>query len=1276
MQGFRTRELALLGFLVAIWVVCFALFVREGLHGGPPQTHLLVGPPDGADAYPIVARLRPGYRMAADGVRPGDRLIRVGDRDLRGSMPWTVYARIYAAASGTSVRVEHERDDHRFVSVEHLVGDGSPWRDAVVAFGFAFTAVLVLWRAPGSRMVRSFAAATLVWTLTWLRFQGPVVDQTYAYLAVRTIAGCLWAPLMLRAAFHFPEGAWPRDRRLPLWPWIFAVLGLTWTSKWMGIPFSHELGTRANPAVGSLLIAAVLLVATHNYRRANALGRRQVRWILLGAYVGTAPVLLGDVAAVIRPDLAEWWHASQAFLIAIPISIVIGVTRSNLLDIDRLITGAASYTLMFLVFGAGIFAAVPWLAAQASARAGIDPMVVQVGAGAVFAFCVMQLEPILRPRIERMFFAERQALQAGIGRLVADVADAPDATSLARLVGERLNALLRPASCVIYVRGEQVFAPVFTRGTVMTPHFDVNSSLLAALAERPSAVDLERGRVLGNRTGSADLAALGSLAAAVLFPVTHEQELAAFVVLGRKRSGDIYTPTDLALLGLVGASVSTSIARFGREALLDEARELQARLRQYVPASIATRLVQGRYPEAGERVVSVLFADLRGYTSLSEGRRAEEIFSTVSRYTEAVSDAVTGHGGTVVEFNGDGMMAVFGAPDPLPDKELRALAAARRVVDEVGAISWPRGEAQETPLQVGVSVATGPAYVGAIRSVDRYIWSAIGNTTNLAARLQLLTRELGAPIVIDAATRRAAGDAANDFVEHRDVEIRGLRATRTVFALPRAVRVGPATRIGPRALGLLALLACNLGAGPARAAPWDHLVPICIEDKFLIPERVGKIRIPLGCELIDCCPGCPGARPRMLDWHVQIAGRSLESLEIGFEDPASPRPARIEGDGHSTRTGAVIGRKGATLHDLRADGDRVPVAFLQLHLDPAALDEMQTRERGAGGADLDSIEVSIDQMLGPVSVNEFRLRYLLRRCKQATVDSSCANDTVVQQDNRVGDRSVLLLDGNRAGVCSNDELYRANASADVANVFDPTTCRSELAIFSEGDAMEMRAPESSWTNACGDRVDVQLKPLLSMPINVWLADASLAKRATDSVTNANAIYDQNKTGIQFQVAQTQVVSFPIRITIALGCAVSRILPTTIYVANQLNVYFTDVPSTGASCEADRNQIFVGTTANLATLAYELGHALSLFGDETTGGHTNGLAGFAKDNVMWGGGSVARKYFSLGQAFRFDADTRSQLNVNLVRSGPTRLCPALPPFPVEACPELKLDWTRP
>jgi len=784
MKRLRPLELVFLATLVTIWLACFALFVREGIRGEPLQTHLLVGRPASAEAYPSVARLRPGYPAASSRIRPGDHLIRLGSSDLRGAMPWTVYARMYAAAEGNTVAVEYERDGKRELSREPLISDGSVWRDAAVAFVSALIAVLILLRAPHASVVGPWAVATLVWTLTSLRFQGPAVWQTYAYLIVRSVAGCLWAPLMVLAALHFPEGAWPRGKRHPLWPWLFVAVGLSWSSKWMGIPFSHELGTRANPALGGLVIAAILMVATRNYRRASALGRRQVRWVLLGAYAGMAPVLLGDVAASLWPDLAEWWHASQAFLIAIPISIVIAVTRSNMLDIDRLISGAASYTILFLILGAGAFAVVPWLADLASSRAGIDPNLVRVGVGALLVYSVIRLEPALRPLLERTFFAERHALQAGIDRLAADVGDAQDATRLTKLVGERLDALLRPASCVIYARGDEAFEPVFTQGSAVTPHFDLESPLLEALAERRSAVDLERGRTLGDRLSSTDLAALGSLGAAVLMPVTYEAQLAGLVVLGRKGSGDIYTPTDLALLGVVGASISASIARFGGEELLREARTLQERLRQYVPASIAARLVQGRSPEAGEQVVSVLFADLRGYTALAEGRRAEEIFFAVSRYTETVARAVTAHGGTVVEFNGDGMMAVFGAPDPLPAKERQALAAARQIVEEVGALAWPGRE--RSRLEVGVGLATGPAYVGAIRSSDRIIWSAIGNTTNFAARLQMLARDLDALIVIDAATHAAAGETVRDFVEHPETPIRGLREARDVFALPRA----------------------------------------------------------------------------------------------------------------------------------------------------------------------------------------------------------------------------------------------------------------------------------------------------------------------------------------------------------------------------------------------------------------------------------------------------------------------------------------------------------
>ncbi len=89
-----------------------------------------------------------------------------------------------------------------------------------------------------------------------------------------------------------------------------------------------------------------------------------------------------------------------------------------------------------------------------------------------------------------------------------------------------------------------------------------------------------------------------------------------------------------------------------------------------------------------------------------------------------------------------------------------------------------------TPLSVGVGVATGEAFVGNIQAVDRLIWTAIGNTVNLAARLQTLTRDLDASIVIDEPTRRGADYVAADFERREETPIRGRRETQDVYVLP------------------------------------------------------------------------------------------------------------------------------------------------------------------------------------------------------------------------------------------------------------------------------------------------------------------------------------------------------------------------------------------------------------------------------------------------------------------------------------------------------------
>ena len=123
------------------------------------------------------------------------------------------------------------------------------------------------------------------------------------------------------------------------------------------------------------------------------------------------------------------------------------------------------------------------------------------------------------------------------------------------------------------------------------------------------------------------------------------------------------------------------------------------------------------------------------------------------------------------------MMAVFGAPRALPNRERAAVSAARAIVESIADLP-----VAGAPLSVGVGVASGPAFVGDIRSADRLIWSVIGNTTNLAARLQGFTREIEAAIALDSETWRRSDGVASDFVLHSDVALRG-REPQDVYAL-------------------------------------------------------------------------------------------------------------------------------------------------------------------------------------------------------------------------------------------------------------------------------------------------------------------------------------------------------------------------------------------------------------------------------------------------------------------------------------------------------------
>jgi class 3 adenylate cyclase len=732
----------------------------------------------------------PGAAPAA--LAEGDELLAVGDADLRGVGSFGAVARIYQQSAGElSVPVRFARNGHRSETTLELLPVPLAWRTTVVSFAFAVVGALALWRGRGSGPARLFFLSAVLYAFHWCYFWGGAPAQTYAAVLAFGLGMSLAPPFMLRIILTFPEEVARYSRAASLWPFLFVITGVALTSWAFGAPLAPEVGRPVGVAASVAFIVVATALLTQNFRRATPVGRRQIKWVVFGFYVGLAPALISGALAIAEPQL--WWlyETSLVFVVLIPICLLVALVRYNLLDIDHLITAAASYTILSVILLASLLLAIP--RASTAVAEFINPTVSQTILYILVAGVLLPTQRKLEGGIGAVLFPERRALREEAQRVRGELAECRDPSELLTTLGQRLDQLVRPERLVIYGRTGDAYAPVFERGQAVLPAFDATSPLLSHLAGGRGAVDATRlGRSRDGPVLSAkEQAALESMAIEVLVPLVLAGQLAAFVCLGEKRSGDVFTSTDLALLQSLADRASDLLQHFDELEVYRQEHAMYERLRRYVPGAVAERLRSGDELEAEAREVTVLFVDIQGYMSFTEGHRPEAIFSLVNRYTQTVSQIVRQCGGAVVEFNGDGMMAVFGAPLALAQKERAAVRAGRQIVAAIQALVVEDAAGQTSRLAVGVGIATGEAFVGSIQAVDRMIWSALGNTTNLAARLQTMTRQLGASIVIDAATRSAAASDVDDFQPHQRATIRGRRAPIDVFALPKAEAGSP-----------------------------------------------------------------------------------------------------------------------------------------------------------------------------------------------------------------------------------------------------------------------------------------------------------------------------------------------------------------------------------------------------------------------------------------------------------------------------------------------------
>ena len=314
-----------------------------------------------------------------------------------------------------------------------------------------------------------------------------------------------------------------------------------------------------------------------------------------------------------------------------------------------------------------------------------------------------------------------------------------------------------------------------------------------------NALDTVRRRAPLQSTGSAlDIALIAALALLVpllglrLSPLRATGlallACAAYVIAAQFAFGEgwilpVLAPTLALLFACAGG---LAVHYLGATVEREHTRAVFAR---FVPDDVVNEVLaraDGDLRLGGERLqCTVLFSDLRGFTAWAEPREPDEVIEVLNRYLEEMSDSIMDHGGTLVAYMGDGIMAVFGAPLAQDDHADRGLAAARDMLEvklpRVNA--WLREHGRGGPFRMGIGLNSGPVMSGNVGSTRRVEYTAVGDTTNTAARLESMTKGTRHQLLLSESTYELVRAGKEGLAAAGEFEVRGRKAPVRLWGL-------------------------------------------------------------------------------------------------------------------------------------------------------------------------------------------------------------------------------------------------------------------------------------------------------------------------------------------------------------------------------------------------------------------------------------------------------------------------------------------------------------
>ena len=278
---------------------------------------------------------------------------------------------------------------------------------------------------------------------------------------------------------------------------------------------------------------------------------------------------------------------------------------------------------------------------------------------------------------------------------------------------------------------------VKTRSGKSDPNITLSNTVMNEVVSNKAAV-LSSDATMDSRFNNAHSIIMQGIRSTMTLPLLHSTELLGIIHLDSLFTSNAFTEKDLQICTGMASQAAIAIQNARLASRIEKEAQLRAQIGKLVPAAVVEQVLKGELKiERGgqQNEVTMLFSDIRGFTSMSHGRPAQEIVNTLNEYFEVMVDVLFKYGGTLDKFVGDEIIGLFGAPIRLDDAPFKAVACAIAMLQGLAEFNNTRQAEGLSPIDIGIGINTGNVITGSIGSTRALQYTAIGDPMNVASRL-------------------------------------------------------------------------------------------------------------------------------------------------------------------------------------------------------------------------------------------------------------------------------------------------------------------------------------------------------------------------------------------------------------------------------------------------------------------------------------------------------------------------------------------------------------